>query len=396
MSRPLSSPDTGNSHIPDDASGKHAQQQHRTRTMPVTRVRHGRTKRVGPFSPPEDAARAASLQHITDEKPGISRKPKGDGFSYVDAHGKTVRGADTLMRIKSLAIPPAWTDVWISANANGHLQATGRDARNRKQYRYHPQWRSVRDETKYGRAILFGESLGSIRKQVNKDLENDGLSRERVLATIVRLLELTFIRVGNTEYARNNKSFGLTTLLDRHVQIAGANIAFRFRGKSGKFHEIHLTDKRLAMLVKRCRDVPGQDLFQYLDANGTRHVVRSTDVNEYLRTISDNEFTAKDFRTWAGTLLAASALLEAQEPGEKLTKAATLRAVEVVASQLGNTPTVCRKCYIHPAILKSFEDQKLLGLFVKESTSKRREIGLTKEESALLRFLKHKDVIAVA
>ena len=292
---------------------------------------------------------------------------------------------------------PAWTDVWISDDPVGHLQATGRDSRGRKQYRYHPHWSRVRDETKYGRSIEFAEALGAIRKRVDKDLASDGLTRERVLATIVRLLELTFIRVGNTEYARSNKSFGLTTLLDRHVQIAGANVVFKFRGKSGKSHEVHLNDKKLASLIKRCRDVPGQELFQYYGEDGARHPVRSNDVNEYLRTIAESEFTAKDFRTWAGTLLAAHALLEARASTAKLTKASAVNAVKEVAAQLGNTPAVSRKCYIHPAILKSFEDEKLFALFLKETSSRRKPVnGLNREESALLRFLKHKEVKALA
>lgn len=354
-----------------------------------------RKSRVGAFTAPIESAKAASLHHVNDDDPGITRRKSGAGFGYVDARGKTVRDAKTLARIKSLVIPPAWTDVWICADANGHLQVTGRDARGRKQYRYHPQWSRVRDETKYERAAVFGEALPDIRKQVNHDLDKRGLSRERVLATIVRLLELTFIRVGNSEYAKTNKSFGLTTLQDRHVQIAGANVVFSFRGKSGKSHEVKLTDRRLAKLVKSCRDVPGQDLFQYLDEKGKRHPVRSTDVNEYLRSISANEFTAKDFRTWAGTLLASSALLGQYEADAKFTKAATLRAVEAVANQLGNTPTVCRKCYIHPAILRAFEDEPLRERFVKESAKKKREGGLTHEEGALLRFLKSKEASGV-
>ena len=352
-------------------------------------------RKVDAFATPIDSAKAAELHYVSGEDPGITRKMTSSGFEYVDDKGKRVRNAETLARIKALVLPPAWTDVWISANPNGHLQATGRDARGRKQYRYHAQWNRVRDETKYGRSIQFGESLGAIRKHVDRDLASSGLTRERVLATIVRLLELTFIRVGNTEYARSNKSFGLTTLLDRHVQIAGASIVFKFRGKSGKSHEIRLNDKRLATLVKRCRDVPGQDLFQYYGDDGTRHPVRSNDVNDYLRSVAESEFTAKDFRTWNGTLLTAHALLEARVEGRKLTKSAAIDAVKEVAQQLGNTPSVCRKCYIHPAILKSFEDEKLLALFVKESASRKKpEAGLTREESALLRFLKHKEVKA--
>ena len=347
--------------------------------------------RVGAFTAPVDSAKAARLYHVNDDDPGITRIVSGASFSYVAARGKTVRDAATLARIKSLAIPPAWTKVWICENAEGHLQVTGRDVKGRKQYRYHPQWSRVRDETKYERAALFGEALPAIRKRVNHDLDLIALSRERVLATLVRLLELTFIRVGNSEYAKTNKSFGLTTLQNRHVQIAGANVVFNFRGKSGKSHEVHLTDRKLAGLIKRCRDVPGQDLFQYLDEAGVRHPIRSTDVNEYLRSISDNDFSAKDFRTWAGTLLAASALSNHHEADEKFTKAATLRAVEAVAEQLGNTPTVCRKCYIHPAILKAFEDESLRQRFVKETAVKKRDSGRTHEESALLRFLKSKE-----
>lgn len=351
--------------------------------------------RVGAFTAPVDSAKAARLHHVNDDDPGITRRVSGAEFSYVASNGKILRDAATLARIKSLAIPPAWTKVWICDNAEGHLQVTGRDVKGRKQYRYHAQWSRVRDETKYERAALFGETLPAIRKRVNHDLDLHQLSRERVLATLVRLLELTFIRVGNSEYAKSNKSFGLTTLQDRHVQIAGANVIFKFRGKSGKSHEVHLTDRKLAQLIKRCRDVSGQNLFQYLDDAGARHSVRSTDVNEYLRSVSDNDFTAKDFRTWAGTLLAASALLEHHKADEKFTKAAMLRAVEAVARQLGNTPTVCRKCYVHPAILKAFEDDSLRQRFVKESAKKKRDSGLTCEESALLRFLKSKEASAI-
>jgi DNA topoisomerase I len=358
-----------------------------TKRRPNRKDAAKRRRRVGPFTAPKEAAKAAELRHVNDGEPGITRHVSGKGFSYKRPDRKTVRDPSTLARIKSLVIPPAWTEVWICTDAEGHLQATGRDARGRKQYRYHHGWRRVRDETKYGRAALFGESLPTIRKRVNDDLAKPGLSRERVLATLVRLLELTFIRVGNTEYAKANKSFGLTTLQDRHVQIAGANVVFSFRGKSKKSHEVRLTDRRLAQLIKRCRDIPGQDLFQYLDADGTRHPIRSTEVNEYLRSISANDFTAKDFRTWAGTLLAANALLEAHKAGEKFSKASAQRLVQTVAAQLGNTPAVCRKCYIHPAILQSFETPALIDRLVGETAKKTRKQGLTREESALLRFL---------
>lgn len=357
-------------------------------------IKVAKNPKVGPFAAPLESAKAASLHHVNDDTPGITRRTAGKGFSYRDPDGKPVKAAETLARIKSLVIPPAWTNVWICADADGHLQATGRDARGRKQYRYHPQWSRVRDETKYGRAALFGESLPGIRKQVDTDLHKQGLSRERVLATIVRLLERTFIRIGNTEYAKSNKSFGLTTLQDRHVQIAGANVVFKFRGKSGKSHEVRLTDKKLAQLIKRCRDVPGQDLFQYFDESGIRHPLRSNDVNEYLRSIAESEFTAKDFRTWAGTLLAADALRSAHDAAKKFTKSTATEAVQAVAAQLGNTPAVCKKCYIHPAILKAFDDESLRQRFVKESAKKKRITGLTREESALLRFLKTADAKA--
>ena len=342
---------------------------------------------MGPFTEPVQAARAADLRHVNDEEPGIIRQSTAQGVIYKRPDGKPVRAAATLARIKSLVIPPAWTDVWICADASGHLQATGRDARGRKQYRYHPQWTRVRDETKYGRTAQFAKSLPGTRARVASDLNKPGLARERVLATIVRLLERTFIRVGNVEYARTNKSYGLTTLQDRHVKIAGANIVFRFRGKSGKSHEVHLSDRRLSQLIRRCRDVPGQHLFQYLDERGEQRLVRSTDVNEYLRTISGNDFTAKDFRTWAGTLLAARALQEVQAAGQQLNKAAAQRAVQAVAAQLGNTPAVARRCYIHPAILDAFENDVARQRFNKESAKKRRLTGLSQEESALLRFL---------
>ena len=351
-------------------------------------------RKVGPFTEPLESAKAASLQHVNDNAPGITRHAAGQEFLYRRPNGTVVKDPGTLRRIKALVIPPAWTDVWICSNAEGHLQATGRDARGRKQYRYHLHWSRVRDETKYGRAALFAQSLPSIRKHVDADLRKHGLSRERVLATIVRLLERTYIRVGNSEYAKTNKSYGLTTLQDRHAQIAGATVLFRFRGKSGKSHEVKLTDKKLAQLVKRCRDVPGQDLFQYLDEAGVRHPVRSNDVNEYLRSIADSEFTAKDFRTWAGTLLAAVALLEAHDADTRFTKATTIHAVQAVAQRLGNTPAVCKKCYIHPAILKAFDDQALLQRLLKESAKKTKVAGLTREESALLRFLKSAEAMA--
>ncbi|HEX9754540.1 MAG TPA: hypothetical protein VGA42_02485, partial [Gemmatimonadales bacterium] len=260
----------------------------------------------GLFTEPVEAARAADLRYVSDDQPGIRRRRNGTGFSYVGADGRLVRDTQTLSRIKALAVPPAWTEVWICPSPSGHLQATGRDARRRKQYRYHRRWREVRDETKYSRLVLYGRSLPRLRARVRRDLRLPGLPRDKLLAVVVRLLETTLIRVGNDEYARANGSFGLTTMRTRHVRVQGAEISFRFPGKGGKMHEIRLDDARLARLIKRCRELPGQDLFQYLDEAGDIQTVNSTDVNEYLRLATGQDFTAKDFRTWAGSVLAAS------------------------------------------------------------------------------------------
>ncbi|MFD2365928.1 DNA topoisomerase IB [Pseudoduganella sp. GCM10020061] len=311
---------------------------------------------------PVAAARAAGLRYVSDAAPGISRKPaRTKGFSYVDADGKAVRDESTLDRIRKLAIPPAWTDVWICPHANGHLQATGRDARGRKQYRYHARWRSVRDEVKYERMLSFGKALPRIRHEVDKALRLPGLPREKVLATIVYLLQATMMRIGNEEYARSNKSFGLTTLRNRHVHIDGSEVEFRFRGKSGVYHSVKVEDRRLARIIARTRELPGQDLFQYVDAEGNRHAVGSSDVNDYLRTISGEDYTAKDFRTWAGTVLAALALQEFEKfDSDAQAKKNIVRAIESVAEKLGNTPSICRKCYVHPAIIESYMDGTML------------------------------------
>jgi len=343
---------------------------------------------VGPFTEPVEAARAAALRHVSDDRPGIRRRKSGRGFFYVRPDGETIRDPATLQRIRALAIPPAWTDVWICPAPDGHLQATGRDARKRKQYRYHARWREVRDETKYAKMVLFGTTLPRIRARVKEDLALAGLPRNKILAVIVQLLETTFIRVGNEEYARSNQSFGLTTLLGRHVTILGDNIRFRFQGKSGKAHEVHLNDRRLARLVSRIRDLPGQDLFQYVDEAGEPQPINSADVNEYLRVISDQDFTAKDFRTWAGTLLAALALDESPTPESKAeAKSAVVAAAEAVARRLGNTAAICRKCYIHPSILEAFQDPALLEKWMEGREKKSAEPGLSDEESALLGFL---------
>lgn len=299
------------------------------------------------------------MRYVSDARPGIRRRRSGRGFAYRDVDGVTIRDRAIVARIKTLAIPPAWTDVWISPLANGHIQATGRDARGRKQFRYHARWRSVRDGTKYERTIAFAEALPRIRERVEADLGRRGLPREKVLAAVVRLLETTFERAGNTEYAQENKSFGLTTLRDRHAMVDGGLVRFRFRGKHGKVHDVDVHDRRLARIVRSCQELPGQDLFQYVDEEGTVRDVTSDDVNAYLREISGDDFTAKDFRTWAGTVLAAQALqaLEQAEHGtERQPKKDIVRAVEEVAHRLGNTPRVCRKCYVHPAIIDSYLD----------------------------------------
>jgi DNA topoisomerase-1 len=324
-------------------------------------------------------AQAAGLTYVNDNDPGITRATKGDGFAYRDAKGKMVTDAATLDRIKALVLPPAWTDVWISADPHGHIQATARDQRGRKQYKYHPKWREQRDETKYARMAAFGRALPRLRKRVDADLSARGLTREKVLAAVVRVMEMTLIRVGNDEYARQNKSFGLTTLRDRHVKFKGSSAIFEFNGKSGKSHRTGIRDRRLARIIKACQDVPGQRLFQYIEADGARHAVTSTDVNAYIREATGGDFTAKDFRTWAGTLDCARRLVEAGAP-ESATEAKRMIAscVRETAGNLGNTPAVCRSSYIHPAVLDQFADGRL-----KDDFRPRPGDG----EKALLKFL---------
>jgi DNA topoisomerase-1 len=287
-------------------------------------------------------------------------------------------------------IPPAWTNVWICPNPKGHIQATGRDDRDRKQYRYHPRWREARDETKYSRMLAFGEALPRIRRRVEHDLALPDLPREKVLATVVRLLETTLIRVGNEEYARSNHSFGLTTMRNRHVKVDGSKLRFKFKGKSGKTHSISITDRRLARIVKRCQDLPDQELFEYKADDGTRHTVDSSDVNDYLREISGQDFTAKDFRTWAGTVLASNTLAEMEQPhSEAEARRNVVQAIEQVSSRLGNTPTICRKCYVHPAVLDAYLDGTLLKSLQRASKHERPKAlsKLPAEEAALLTFL---------
>jgi len=338
-----------------------------------------------------DAAEGAGLRYISDDRPGYTRKRKGDDFEWFDADGKPIRDDQRLLRIKRLAIPPAWTDVWICPSPNCHIQATGRDARCRKQYLYHERWREVRDENKYDRIISFGKALPKIRRRVARDLKLPGLPRNKVLATVVQLLERTFIRIGNEEYARENKSFGLTTMKDRHVEVRGAKLRFRFRGKSGREHEIDVTDRRTAKIIIKLQDLPGQDLFQYLDDDGKRCDISSQDVNEYLREITGEDFSAKDFRTWAGTVLTAIAL-HAQDKFEnqKQAKANIKTAISAVAKVLGNTPAICRKCYVHPAVLDTYLDQKSIdGLkAMADDALEKEDVDLRSSEAAVLKFLK--------
>lgn len=339
---------------------------------------------------PAVSAKAVGLRYVSDELPGIARQKSGKSFRYRDAKGKTVRDKATLQRIRSLVIPPAWTDVWICPYENGHLQATGRDAKGRKQHRYHPLWREVRDATKYDRMIEFGDVLPGLRRKVARDIRKHGLSREKVLATIIRLMDLTFIRVGNDEYAKQNNSYGLTTMQDKHAKIRGGRVQFSFKGKSGKYHSIEVADRRLAKIVKSCQDIPGQELFQWIDDEGQRHDITSGDVNDYLRETSAADFTAKDFRTWAGTVLALGALQKLKEfQTQKQAKRNLKQAVEAVAEKLGNTPTVCRKCYIHPFVLDGYVNKKLSAMQNGAvSNSVVPQSSLRADEQALLKFLR--------
>ncbi|UQS16170.1 DNA topoisomerase IB [Pseudomonas sp. HS6] len=324
----------------------------------------------------------SDLHYVDDTQPGFTRKKLRGKFCYFDTAGQRISDPDEIKRINALAVPPAYTDVWICADPRGHLQATGRDARGRKQYRYHPRWREVRDVDKYSRLREFGMALPKLRKQLEALLVAPGFSRDKVMATVITLLDATLIRVGNTQYARDNKSYGLTTLRSRHVEINGSAILFQFRGKSGIEHQITVKDRRLARIIKRCLEIPGQNLFQYLDENGERHTVSSSDVNSYLQTLTGADFTAKDYRTWAGSALALSVLRELQWESEAEAKRHVVEMVKGVARQLGNTPAVCRKCYIHPAVVENF----MRGALVKLPRPRVRK-GLRAEEVALAMFL---------
>jgi len=360
----------------------------RRRRARITTSVEGRGRRrggkPGPPLDPVTSAKVAGLRYVNDLRlPGIRRVGRKKRVRYLDAHGRTIRDRAVLDRIRSLAIPPAWTDVWICPDEHGHLQATGRDGRGRKQYRYHPRWREVRDEVKYGRLIAFAQALPATRQRTDRDLAQPGLPREKVLAAVVQLLEKTLIRVGNEEYARQNGSVGLTTMKDGHAKVHGGRVRFEFRGKSGIGHAIDLDDRRLARIVKACRDLPGYELFQYVDSGGRRQAIDSADVNAYLREITGEDFTAKDFRTWAGTVLAAQALAEvAAFKSPREAKRNVLRAIESVAKRLGNTSAVCRKCYIHPAILDAYMDGATIQTI--KARARRARGTLSGEEAAVV------------
>jgi DNA topoisomerase I len=334
-----------------------------------------------------EAAATAQLRYVSDERAGLRRVRHGNAFRYLGPDGHAVRDGPTLARIRALAIPPAWTDVCICPIPHGHIQATGRDARGRKQYRYHSRWREVRDQTKYTRLIDFGRALPRIRERIEQDLGRSGLPREKVLATVLRLLETTLIRVGNEEYARQNHSYGLTTLRAQHVTVNGTRLQFEFRGKGGKRHAVALTDRRLARVVRRCQELPGYELFQYVDAEGQHQVIDSADVNGYLRDICGDDFTAKDFRTWGGTVLAAQALASlGPAADDRESKHHVAEAIGQVARRLGNTATICRKCYVHPDVIAAPMKKGLIRALQRASFNKGTN-RLTAGESAVLRFL---------
>jgi DNA topoisomerase-1 len=342
---------------------------------------------------PREAAKDAGLRYSSDERPGIRRRRRGRGFQYLDADGHTITDTAERARIEALAVPPAWTDVWICPSSNGHLQATGRDARGRKQYRYHPRWREVRDEAKYDRLIAFAAALPRIRRRVDRDIARHALSKPRVVATIVRLLDETSIRVGNDEYARENRSFGLTTMRKRHVDVDGSRIRFRFQGKSGKASDVDVTDPRVARVLRRCEGLPGQHLFRYVDEDGEPVDVDSDDVNDYLREVTGDDFTAKDFRTWTGTVLAAWALDELGEAGSpRQAKRQVVRAVESVAQELGNTPAVCRSAYVHPQVIETHLEGNLARQLSRKANRRveRGMRGLTAHEAAVLALLRRR------
>src|SRR5437660_3664407 len=355
---------------------------------PGTNSRNGKIIEAGLATDSVEAAEEAGLEYVSDDRPGYARRAKNGEFEYLDTQGKTIRDEQRLLRIKRVAIPPAWTDVWICPSASGHIQATGRDARRRKKYRYHERWRELRDENKFGRLADFANALPKIRRRVAQDMRLPGLPREKVLVVIVRLLERTFRRIGNEEYARANKSFGLTTMKDRHVKVKGPQLRFRFRGKSGRQHEVDITDRRIAKIVSKCQDLPGQNLFQYVSDEGEVRDITSQDVNDYLREITNENFTAKDFRTWAGTVLATIALnAQGEFETKKQAKANVKTAICAVAELLGNTAAICRKCYVHPAVVEAYlSGRQIAGLGEVIKTPD--NINLRAVEAAVLKFLR--------
>jgi len=346
-----------------------------------------------PNSDAVQSAKDAGLRYVDDTRPGIRREMGPLGFKYIGTNGRVIRDKAGITRINTLAIPPAWTDVWICPDPRGHIQATGRDIKGRKQYRYHPDWRRCRDDNKFDRMMAFADALPKIRRRTNADLAKAGLPREKVLATVVQLLEKSLIRVGNDEYAKKNRSFGLTTLRNRHVEVKGGTVKFEFKGKSGVRHSVDVSDKRLARVVKACQELPGQELFEYFDEEGQRRDVGSGDVNAYLKEITGEDFTAKDFRTWAGTVLACTALQEFEKSDSQAqTKKNVVQAIEAVAGVLGNTRAVCRKSYIHPAVLDAYMDGTMLEtLSRKAGRAVRRRMGsLRPDEQAALSLLQQR------
>jgi DNA topoisomerase-1 len=331
------------------------------------------------------AARGAALRYVTDNGAGMTRRRRGRRFAYFDAAGRRVRDPGIIARVNALAIPPAYTRVWICPDPHGHIQATARDARGRKQYRYHPRWRAVRDATKFERMLAFGRALPRIRKQVEADLARQGMPREKVLATVVRLLETTLMRVGNDEYVRSNRSYGLTTLRNRHVSLAGSGVRFEFKGKSGITHRVTVHEPRIARIIRRCLDIPGHDLFSYLDAEGAPHPIRSTDVNAYLQEAAGADFTAKDYRTWAASVLAMAELIHAPWDSTRAARTHIVTAMKAVAARLGNTPAICRKSYVHPALLDAYQAGTLRN-GVRRAASR---MGV--DETRFLRFLQDRD-----
>jgi DNA topoisomerase I len=340
------------------------------------------------YKDPALSAEWAGLRYTTDEKPGLIRKKAGTGYYYLNSKGERVEDEKTLERIKKMVIPPAWTEVWISTSPRGHLQATGRDQKGRKQYIYHPEWQSARNLTKFGRMITFGHSLPALREQISKDIQSRHLDKRKVTALVISILDNAMIRIGNRHYAKSNKSYGLTTLRDRHVTFNGSTVTFAFKGKKGVEHSIDLKDRKLAQLVKKCKDIPGYDLFQYYDESGERQTLESGDVNDYLREVTAYDFTAKDFRTWGGTVRMVECLENVLDEDPELEKEKSIKeAVKQVAHGLGNTPTVCSKYYIHPEVVNLFREDKLLTYLKKHDPGKSKMKHMTATEEFVLDML---------